>query len=77
MFKLTLNTLYLLTVPTFVFVPFSAKPRPSKKAKLNKLADDNPATEPEKTPEPLDPNADAILDYPVPQVQDTFVSQWR
>ena len=56
-----------------MFIPFRAKARPSKKAKLNKPADDNPATEPEKTPEPLEPNADAILDDMVPQVQDTFV----
>ena len=56
-----------------MYVPFSAKARPSKKAKLNKPTDDNPTTEPEKTPEQLDPNADAILDDPVPQDQDTFV----
>ena len=58
---------------TFMSVPFRAKARASKKAKLNTPTDDNLASEPEKTPEPLDPNADAILDDSVPQVQDTFV----
>ena len=75
MFKLTLNTLYLLTVPTFVLVPFSAKPRPSKKAKLNKLADDNPATEPKKIPEQFEPNADVFLDDLPPQDHENFVKQ--
>jgi len=50
-----------------MFVPLSAKPRPSKKAKLNKPADDNPAIEPERTPDPFEPNDDAILDDPPPQ----------
>ena len=58
-----------------MFVPLSAKPRPSKKAKLNKPADDNPAIEPEKTPEPLEPNADDIPDDPPPQDHETFVEQ--
>ena len=58
---------------TFMSVPFRAKARASKKAKLNTPTDDNPASEWEKTPEPLDPNVDAILDDSAPQVQDTFV----
>ena len=54
-------------------VLFSAKARLSKKAKLDKPSDDNQVTEPEKTLETFDPNANTILDDPVPQVQDTFV----
>ena len=50
-----------------MFILFRAKARPTKKAKLNKPADDNTATEPEKTPVPEDTNADAILDDPPPQ----------
>ena len=57
----------------FVSVLFSAKARTGKKAKLNKPTDDNPVTKLEKTPGTFDPNADTILDDPVPQVQDTFV----
>nr|XP_040249369.1 period circadian protein homolog 2-like [Aegilops tauschii subsp. strangulata] len=59
-------------LPPLKTVP-GAKARPRKKAKVDKPSDDNPATEPERTPEPLGPNADAILDDPVPPVQDTFV----
>ena len=58
-----------------MFVLLSAKPRPSKKARLNKPADDNVAIEPEKTPDPEDTNADAMLDDPPPQDQDFFVEQ--
>ena len=58
-----------------MFIPFRAKARPSKKAKLNKPADDNTATEPEKTPEPEETNADAMLDDPPPQDHDFFVEQ--
>ena len=58
---------------SFMCFPFRAKARASKKAKLNTPTNHNPAYELEKTPEPLDPNADAILDDSVPQVQDTFV----
>nr|XP_020189040.1 uncharacterized protein LOC109774688 [Aegilops tauschii subsp. strangulata] len=61
-------------LPTLKTVP-GAKPRPSKKAKLNKSAYDNPASEPEKTPEQFEPNADAILDDPPPQDHETFVEQ--
>ena len=39
----------------------SAKPRPSKKARLNKPADDNVAAEPETTPDPEETDADAML----------------
>ena len=50
-----------------MFVLLSAKPRPSKKARLNKPADNNVAIEPEKTPDPEGTNADAMLDDPPPQ----------
>ena len=58
-----------------MFILFRAKARPNKKAKLNKPADDNTATEPKKSPKPLEPNADAILDDPPPQDHDFFVEQ--
>ena len=70
---LTLYTLYWFIVLTFVSVLFSAKARLSKKVKLNKPTDDNLVTEPETLPETFEPNADTILDDPVPQVQDTYV----
>ena len=54
---------------------FSAKPRPSKKARLNKPADNNAVIEPEKTPDPEETNADAMLDDPPPQDHDFFVEQ--
>jgi len=55
------------------FILFSAKARLSKKAKLTTPANDNPATEPERTSDALDQDADITLDDPVPQGQDTFV----
>ena len=58
-----------------MFIPFRAKARPSKKAKLNKPPDDNTTTEPEKTPEPEDRNANAILDDPPPQNHDLAAEQ--
>ena len=58
---------------SFISVLLSAKPRPSKKAWLNKPADDNTAVEPEKTPDPE--NADAILDDPPPQDHDFVADQ--
>ena len=42
---------------------------------MNKPADDNTAADPEKTPEPLEPNTDAILDDSPPQDHETFVEQ--
>ena len=51
----------------------SAKARPSKKAKLNKPIDHEPTTEPEKTPEAIDPEANTVLDEPEPQATDAFV----
>ena len=42
---------------------------------MNKPADDNPAIEPERTPELFEPNADAILDDLPPQDHETFVEQ--
>nr|XP_020201657.1 uncharacterized protein LOC109787525 [Aegilops tauschii subsp. strangulata] len=63
-------------LPPLKTVP-GAKARPSKKAKLNKPADDNTTTVPEKTPEPFEPNADAILNDPPPQDDDTFVEQMK
>ncbi|KAM3351033.1 hypothetical protein ACQJBY_023201 [Aegilops geniculata] len=50
--------------------PNSAKPRPSKKARLDKPSTDNTAVEPEKTPEPECANADATLDDPPPEEYD-------
>ena len=41
----------MLIILTFISIPFRAKARPSKRAKKNKSADDNTATEPEKTPD--------------------------
>ena len=53
----------------------SAKPRPSKKARLNKPADDNVAVEPEKTPDPEETDANAMLNDPPLQDQDLFTEQ--
>lgn len=53
----------------------SAKPRPSKKARLNEPADDNVAVEPEKTPDPEETDADAMLNDPPPQDHDLFAEQ--
>ena len=71
--NLTLDALYWFAMLAFMSVPFRAKARASKKAKLNTPTDDNPTSKLEKTPEPLDPNTDDILDDSVPQVQDTFI----
>ena len=56
-----LDVLSLHTVLILMFIFLSAKPRPSKKARLNKLADDNVAVEPEKTPDPEETDANAML----------------
>nr|XP_020164194.1 serine/arginine repetitive matrix protein 1-like [Aegilops tauschii subsp. strangulata] len=61
-------------LPTLKTVP-GAKPRPIKKARLNKLADDNVVIELEKTPDPEETNADAMLDDPPPQDYDFVVEQ--
>ena len=53
----------------------SAKPRPSNKARLNKPADDNMAVEPEKTPDPEETDADAMLNDPPHQDHDLFTEQ--
>ena len=58
-----------------MFIFLSAKPRPSKKARLNKPADDDVAVEPEKTPDPEDTNVDAILHDPPPQDHDFVAEQ--
>ena len=58
-----------------MFVLLSAKPRPSKKARLNKPSDDNVTIEPEKTPDPEETNDDAMLDDPPPQDYDFVVEQ--
>ena len=60
---------------TFIYIHFRAKARPSKKAKLNKPADDDMIAGPEKTLEPSEPNIDDILDDPPAQDHDTFVEQ--
>nr|XP_040258442.1 titin homolog [Aegilops tauschii subsp. strangulata] len=51
------------------------RPRPSKKARLNKSVDDNVVIEPEKTPDPVETNTDALLDDPPPQDYDFVVEQ--
>ena len=58
-----------------MFVLFSAKPRPSKKARLKKPADDNVAIEPEKTLDPEGTNVDATLDDVPPQDYEFVVEQ--
>ena len=58
-----------------MFILLSAKPRPNKKARLNKPADDNVAVEPEKTPDPEETDADAMLNDPPPQDHDFFAEQ--
>ena len=58
-----------------MFIFLSAKPRPSKKARLSKPVDDNMAVEPEKTPDPEETDADAMLDDPPPQDHDLFTEQ--
>ena len=77
MFKLTLHTLYSLTVPTFVYVPFSAKPRPSKKAKLNKPADDNPTIEPEKISDQFEPNVVLFLMIRHRKIMKPLLNRWK
>ena len=58
-----------------MFIFLSAKPRPSKKARLNKPANDDVAIEPEKTPDPKETNVDAILNDPPPQDHDFVAEQ--
>ena len=58
-----------------MFIFLSAKPRPSKEARLNKPADDDVAVEPEKTPDLEDTNDDAMLNDPPPQDHDLFTEQ--
>ena len=55
-------------------VLLSAKPRPSKKARLNKPSDDNVVVEPEKIPDPEGANIDATLNDPPPEDYD-FVAE--
>ena len=54
-----------------MFIFLSAKPRPSKKARLNKPADEDVAVEPEKTTDPEETN---ILNDPPPQDHD-FIAE--
>ena len=58
-----------------MFIFLSAKPRPSKKARLNKPADDNMAVEPEKTPDLEETDADAMLHDPLLQDHDFLAEQ--
>ena len=58
-----------------MFIFLSAKPRPSKKARLNKPADANVAVEPEKTLDLEETNVDAILNDPPPQDHDFVAEQ--
>ncbi|XP_048554519.1 cell surface glycoprotein 1-like isoform X2 [Triticum urartu] len=61
-------------LPPLKTVP-GAKPRPSKKARLNKPTDDNVAIEPEKTPDPEETDADAMLNDPPPQDHEFFAER--
>ena len=70
-----LDVLFLHTILILMFIFLSAKPRPSKKARLNKPADDNVAVEPEKTPDPEETDVDAMLNDPPPQDHDLFTEQ--
>ena len=58
-----------------MFIFLSAKPRPSKKARLSKPADDNVAAEPETTPDPEETDVDAMLNDSPPQDHDLFAEQ--
>ena len=58
-----------------MFIFLSAKPRPSKKARLNKPVDEDVAVEPEKTLDPEETNIDAILNDPPPQDYDFVAEQ--
>jgi hypothetical protein len=58
-----------------MFVLLSAKPRPSKKARLNKPSDDNVDIEPEKTPDLERTNTDVTHDDPPPQDYNFIVEQ--
>ena len=58
-----------------MFIFLSAKPRPSKKSRLNKPTDDNADVEPKKTPDPEETNVDAILNDPPPQDHDFVAKQ--
>ena len=58
-----------------MFIFLSAKPTPSKKARLNKPADEDVAVEPEKTPDPEETNIDAMLNDPPPQDHDFVAEQ--
>ena len=58
-----------------MFIFLSAKPRPNKKARLNKPADDNVVIEPEKTLDLEGTNANVIHDDPPPQDYDFVVEQ--
>ena len=70
-----LDVLFLHNVLILMFIFLSAKPRPSKKARLNKPADDNVAVEPEKTLDPEETDADAMLNDPPPQDHDFLAEQ--
>ena len=58
-----------------MFVLLSAKPRPSKKARLNKPSDDNVDIELEKTPDLERTNTDVTHDDPPPQDYNFIVEQ--
>ena len=58
-----------------MFIFLSAKPKPSKKARLNKPVDEDVAVEPEKSPDPEETNIEAILNDPPPQDHDFVAKQ--
>ena len=71
---MTLHTLCLIIILTcYLCLTFRAKARPSKKARLNTPVDDPTPSKLERTPEPSNPNTEAILDDPPPQDHEILV----
>ena len=73
-------SLFLICIFSYRTDPYvlsfrSAKPRPSKKARLNKPADDNVAAEPETTPDLEETDVDAMLHDPPLQDHDFLAEQ--
>ena len=56
-------------------ISFRAKPRPSKKARQDKVPEENTAAEPAKIPAPEEPAHDDMLDDPPPQDQDLIAEE--
>ena len=60
---------------TFMFYFLSAKPKPSKKARLNKLTEEGMAVNPEKIPDSKEANLDDMLNDPPSQDHDLITEQ--